>query len=113
MGYFGDFGASLFRKCWFQHWMSLPLPYTAASSDPAFQRELSQYLANYVGRPTPLYFAGRLSESIGHGVRIYLKREVLGIRVRHKINNAMARACSHGEWASSASLLKRARVSTV
>src|SRR5690606_18958886 len=57
-------------------------------ADASFQRELAHYLAHYVGRPTPLYLARRLSEHAG-GARIYLKREDLTHTGAHKINNTM------------------------
>src|SRR5207248_7106580 len=60
-----------------------------AKRDKAFQRELRQYLRTFVGRPTPLLFAERLSRKLGRG-RIYLKREDLCHTGAHKINNALA-----------------------
>ena len=66
---------------------------------------------NYAGRPTPLYFAKRLSEMLG-GAKIYLKREDLLHTGAHKINNAWARRCWRGAWASSASSPRPARAST-
>jgi tryptophan synthase beta chain len=62
--------------------------YLEARRDPAFQAELDKLLADYAGRPTPLYFARRLSESLG-GARIYLKREDLLHTGAHKINNCL------------------------
>ncbi|MFM7803275.1 MAG: tryptophan synthase subunit beta, partial [Verrucomicrobiota bacterium] len=62
--------------------------YWRAQQDPEFQRELDYYLREFVGRPTPLYFAERLTRSLG-GARIYLKREDLLHTGAHKINNAM------------------------
>jgi tryptophan synthase beta chain len=62
--------------------------YTAAQADPAFREELESMLREYVGRPTPLYYAKRLSERLG-GARIYLKREDLAHTGAHKINNAV------------------------
>jgi tryptophan synthase beta chain len=60
----------------------------AAQADPAFSAELDELLANYAGRPTPLYFAKRMSEELG-GARIYLKREDLLHTGAHKINNCI------------------------
>jgi tryptophan synthase beta chain len=65
--------------------------YLEARQDPAFQAELSDLLANYAGRPTPLYFAKRLTESLG-GARIWLKREDLLHTGAHKINNCLGQA---------------------
>lgn len=62
--------------------------YVNLRNDPSFRAELSDLLANYAGRPTPLYFARRLSETLG-GVRIYLKREDLLHTGAHKINNCL------------------------
>ncbi len=65
--------------------------YLEARADPAFQRELDHLLATYVGRPTPLTFAGRLTAELG-GAQIYLKREDLAHTGAHKINNALGQA---------------------
>src|SRR5947208_6426339 len=62
--------------------------YLEARDDPAFQSELADLLHNYAGRPTPLYFAARLSEKLG-GARIWLKREDLLHTGAHKINNCL------------------------
>jgi tryptophan synthase beta chain len=62
--------------------------YRRLSRDASFQRELQYYLANYSGRPTPLYFAKRLTEQLG-GAKIYLKREDLNHTGAHKINNTL------------------------
>ncbi|MDB6076609.1 MAG: trpB [Akkermansiaceae bacterium] len=66
----------------------LSAAYDAARKDPEFQRELDDLLTNYVGRPTPLYFAERWTEKLG-GAKIYLKREDLLHTGAHKINNAI------------------------
>jgi tryptophan synthase beta chain len=65
--------------------------YHKAAADPAFQAELADLLHNYAGRPTPLYFAKRLSETLG-GAKIYLKREDLLHTGAHKINNCIGQA---------------------
>ena len=62
--------------------------YAEAKADPAFHAELAHYLTHYVGRPSPLYHAARLSASLG-GAKIYLKREDLNHTGAHKINNCM------------------------
>src|SRR6195952_4683963 len=62
--------------------------YEAAKADPSFQAELNGYLTHYVGRPSPLYFAERLTRHYG-GAKIYLKREELNHTGSHKINNCM------------------------
>ena len=66
----------------------LDAAYAAAKADPAFQAELSGFLKDYVGRPSPLYFAERLTAHFG-GAKIYLKREELNHTGSHKINNCM------------------------
>jgi tryptophan synthase beta chain len=68
--------------------LELEEAYAAAKVDPDFQSELAYYLREYVGRPTPLYHAQRLSEQLG-GAKIYLKREDLNHTGAHKINNAI------------------------
>jgi tryptophan synthase beta chain len=68
--------------------LALEGAYEAAKADDAFQAELNGYLATYVGRPSPLYFARRLTEHFG-GAKIYLKREELNHTGAHKINNCM------------------------
>src|SRR4051794_21315071 len=65
--------------------------YLEARDDPAFQVELTDLLRNYAGRPTPLYFAKRLSETLG-GAHIWLKREDLLHTGAHKINNCIGQA---------------------
>src|SRR4030095_4007148 len=65
--------------------------YFRAQHDPQFQRELTYYLREFVGRPSPLYFAERLTRELG-GARIYLKREDLLHTGAHKINNALGQA---------------------
>ncbi len=65
--------------------------YLAASKDPQFHAELADLLHNYAGRPTPLYFAKRLSEELG-GAKIYIKREDLLHTGAHKINNCLGQA---------------------
>ena len=65
--------------------------YIEARHDPEFQNELKDLLANYAGRPTPLYYARRLSETLG-GARIFIKREDLLHTGAHKINNCLGQA---------------------
>jgi len=71
-----------------QNFLELTAEYERAKHDAAFQAELAHYLKDYVGRPTPLYFAERLTETLG-GAKIYLKREDLLHTGAHKINNAL------------------------
>ena len=87
-GHFGPFGGRYVPETLFYPLQELEQEYHKAQQDPEFQRELSYYLKEFVGRPTPLYFAERLTKSLG-GAKIYLKREDLLHTGAHKINNAM------------------------
>ena len=87
-GRFGDYGGQYVPETLMPLVHELTAAYEAAKADPAFQAELSGYLTHYVGRPSPLYFAERLTEHFG-GARIYLKREELNHTGSHKINNCM------------------------
>jgi len=87
-GRFGEFGGRYVPETLMPLVLELDLAYNAAKADPAFQRELSGYLTHYVGRPSPLYFAERLTRHYG-GARIYFKREELNHTGAHKINNCM------------------------
>src|SRR5205809_7474134 len=84
-GRFGEFGGRYVPEVLMPAFEELTAAYEAARSDPEFQRELDDYLKEYVGRPTPLYFAARLTEQSG-GARIYLKREDLCHTGAHKLN---------------------------
>src|ERR1700693_6533813 len=68
--------------------LELERAYAEAKDDPAFQVELKSFLTHYVGRPSPLYFAERLTEHLG-GAKIYLKRDELNHTGAHKINNVL------------------------
>ncbi len=89
-GRFGDFGGRYIPETLMPAIAELESAYRRAASDAAFQRELDDLLANYVGRPTPLTLAANLSEMLGP--RIYLKREDLLHTGAHKINAALAQA---------------------
>ncbi len=90
-GRFGRFGGTYIPETLHAAVDGLAEAYARARGDAGFQRQLDGYLKDYVGRPTPLYFADRLSESVG-GARIYLKREDLNHSGAHKINNALGQA---------------------
>ncbi|MBI1786070.1 MAG: tryptophan synthase subunit beta [Acidobacteria bacterium] len=90
-GHFGVYGGRYVPEVLMAPLEELEIAYAEARRDPAFQDELRQLLATYAGRPTPLYYARRLSESLG-GARIYLKREDLLHTGAHKINNALGQA---------------------
>jgi tryptophan synthase beta chain len=87
-GHFGPYGGRYVPEVLMAPLEELERAYQEARRDPAFQRELDDLLANYAGRPTPLYLARRLSETLG-GARIYLKREDLLHTGAHKINNCL------------------------
>src|SRR3954466_11877914 len=87
-GRFGDYGGQYVPETLMPLVHDLDAAYAAAKADPAFQAELKSYLTHYVGRPSPLYFAARLTEHFG-GAKVYLKREELNHTGSHKINNCM------------------------
>ena len=87
-GRFGDFGGQYVPETLMPLVHELDAAYAAAKADPAFQAELSGLLTHYVGRPSPLYFAERLTDHFG-GAKIYLKREELNHTGSHKINNCI------------------------
>ena len=87
-GRFGDFGGRYVAETLMPLVLDLDAAYRAAKADPSFQAELDGYLKHFVGRPSPLYFAERLTAHIG-GARIYFKREELNHTGAHKINNCM------------------------
>jgi tryptophan synthase beta chain len=90
-GRFGDFGGRYVPETLTRALDELVVAYDEARVDPAFQAELADLLRNYVGRPSPLYHAKRLSEQAG-GAQIYLKREDLNHTGAHKINNTLGQA---------------------
>jgi tryptophan synthase beta chain len=90
-GRFGPFGGRYIPETLTRALDELLAEYDKAAADPAFQAELAGLYKNYVGRPSPLYFARRLSERCG-GARIYLKREDLNHTGSHKINNTLGQA---------------------
>jgi len=88
VGRFGEFGGRYVPETLAPLVLELGEAYAAAKADAGFQAQLAGYLKSYVGRPSPLYFAARLSEHFG-GARIYLRREELNHTGSHKINNCM------------------------
>ncbi len=87
-GHFGPYGGRYVPEVLMAPIEELEAAYCQARNDPSFQAELSDLLRNYAGRPTPLYYARRLSESLG-GARLYFKREDLLHTGAHKINNSL------------------------
>jgi tryptophan synthase beta chain len=90
-GHFGPYGGRYVPEVLMAPLEELEQAWTDARVDSTFQSELKDLLANYAGRPTPLYYARRLSETLG-GAKIYLKREDLLHTGAHKINNALGQA---------------------
>ncbi len=87
-GHFGPYGGQYIPETLMPAHAQLAAAYEQAKTDPEFQREFAGLLRHYVGRPTALYFAEKLTEHAG-GARIYLKREDLAHTGAHKINNAL------------------------
>ncbi|MBI1181644.1 MAG: tryptophan synthase subunit beta [Alphaproteobacteria bacterium] len=87
-GHFGLFGGRYVAETLMPLILELEEAYAAARVDPAFKAEMDDLMRNYVGRPSPLYFAERLTEHYG-GAKIYLKREELNHTGAHKINNCI------------------------
>lgn len=86
-GYFGQFGGRFVPPVLEGKLAELALEFQKAAADPTFIEELTYYFKHYVGRPSPLYYARRLSEVVGS--KIYLKREDLNHTGAHKINNCL------------------------
>jgi tryptophan synthase beta subunit len=89
-GYFGEFGGRFVPETLVEPVVQLERAYRDARADPSFTTEFSRLLLEYVGRPTPLFEASRLSEDVG--LRVLLKREDLAHTGAHKINNALGQA---------------------
>lgn len=87
-GHFGKFGGRFVPETLIPPLEELTKAYLALKNDPSFKEELEYYLEHYAGRPTPLFYAERLSEALG-GPKIYLKREDLCHTGAHKINNTL------------------------
>ena len=87
-GRFGGFGGRFVAETLMPLILQVEQAYEAAKRDPAFQPELDLYLKDYVGRPSPLWFAQRLTKRLG-GARVYFKRDELNHTGSHKINNCM------------------------
>jgi tryptophan synthase beta chain len=97
-GHFGIFGGRFVAETLMPLVLELEKAYAAAKADPAYQREMDAYLAHYVGRPSPLYFAERLTAHLrdvsaakggAGGAKVYLKREELNHTGSHKVNNVL------------------------
>src|SRR6267142_563061 len=88
-GHFGIFGGRFVAETLMPLILDLEKAYADAKADPAFQTEMNGYLRDYVGRPSPLYLAERLTEHLG-GAKIYFKREELNHTGSHKVNNVLS-----------------------
>ena len=86
-GYYGEFGGAFIPEMLYPNVEELRQNYLKIMAEPAFQKEFNQLLKDYVGRPSPLYFAKRLSKK--YNTKIYLKREDLNHTGAHKINNTI------------------------
>ena len=86
-GYYGEFGGAFIPEMLYPNTEELRQNYIQIMEDPSFRKEFGQLLKDYVGRPTPLYFAERLSKK--YGTNIYLKREDLCHTGAHKVNNTI------------------------
>ncbi len=87
-GMFGIFGGRFVAETLMPLILELQQAYEDAKADPAFQAEMTYMLTHYVGRPSPLYFAERMTERLG-GAKIYFKRDELNHTGAHKVNNVL------------------------
>ena len=90
-GYFGIFGGRYVAETLMPLVLAVDAAYTKAKADPAFQAELDSFLRDYVGRPSPLYFAEPMTRHLG-GAKIYFKRDELNHTGAHKVNNCLGQA---------------------
>ena len=98
-GHFGIYGGRFVAETLMPLILEVEKSYAEAKSDPVFHSQLDYYLNHYVGRPSPLYFAERLTEDLG-GAKIYFKRDELNHTGAHKINNSIGQillACRMGK----------------
>jgi len=87
-GHFGIYGGRFVAETLMPLILEVEKSYTAATADPSFQAEIDYFAKHYVGRPSPLYFAERLTEHFG-GAKVYFKRDELNHTGAHKINNCL------------------------
>ena len=90
-GHFGPYGGTFVAETLIAALDELRLNYLRLKDDPKFKEELAYELAHYVGRPSPIYFARRMTELAG-GAQIFLKREDLNHTGAHKVNNTVGQA---------------------
>ena len=91
LGHFGIYGGRYVSETLMPALLELERAYLEIKDDPKFKEEVNYYLREYAGRPTPLYFAERMTNELG-GAKIYLKREDLAHTGAHKINNTIGQA---------------------
>ena len=103
-GFYGDFGGAYIPEMLYPNVEELRQNYIQISESDSFQKEFKSLLTEYVGRPTPLYFAERLSEK--YNTKIYLKREDLCHTGAHKVNNTIGQILMANAWVKTESLLK-------
>ena len=96
-GYYGRFGGAFIPEMLYPNILELKENYLKIMEEAAFRSEFEALLKTYVGRPTPLYFAERLSEV--YDTRIYLKREDLCHTGAHKVNNTVGQILRQSDWA--------------
>jgi tryptophan synthase beta chain len=87
-GHFGIYGGRYVAETLMPPLLTLENAYAEAKADPAFQKEMDGHLKNYIGRPSPLYLAERMTERFG-GAKVYFKREDLNHTGAHKVNNVL------------------------
>jgi tryptophan synthase beta chain len=87
-GHFGVYGGRYVAETLMPPLLTLEEAYAEAKADPKFQKEMDAHLKNYVGRPSPLYLAERMTDRFG-GAKIYFKREDLNHTGAHKVNNVL------------------------
>ncbi len=90
-GHFGIFGGRYVAETLMPLILEVEAAYTHAKTDPAFKKDIEYFHTHYIGRPSPLYFAERLTEHFG-GAKLYFKRDELNHTGAHKINNVMGQA---------------------
>src|SRR3712207_5928997 len=87
-GHFGKFGGRFVAETLMPNILDLEKAYEEARADPAFHAEMAHFATHYIGRPSPLYYAERMTEHLG-GAKIYFKREELNHTGAHKVNNVL------------------------
>ena len=96
-GRFGIHGGQYIPETLMNAVIELEEAYNYYKNDPEFNRELTELLNEYAGRPSRLYFAQKMTKDLG-GAKIYLKREDLNHTGAHKINNVLGRRCLQRRW---------------